>query len=253
MGTVLSGGQKQRVVIARALYRQPSILLLDEATSHLDVEREKMVNVAFGTMRVTRIIIAHRPETIRMSGSVLALEQGKIVKADAVYWSKTIEDQWSHSEEYIARRSPALEGAIASEESRNRNKRHNGLEAAERGRAKFYSQHCKRSSRKPCSSVNHPPGDNSPVTVETMSESHLPEARFAIHPPAAEKDIWSAGDQDRPHVATRHSEPESDQNALTGRDKPLSHLGDARADRRRVWATIAMALPMYFLLISICI
>jgi ATP-binding cassette subfamily B protein RaxB len=78
MGTVLSGGQKQRVVIARALYRQPSILLLDEATSHLDVEREKMVNVAFGATRVTRIVIAHRPETIRMSGRVFALEQGKI-------------------------------------------------------------------------------------------------------------------------------------------------------------------------------
>jgi ATP-binding cassette subfamily B protein RaxB len=78
MGTVLSGGQKQRVVIARALYRQPSILLLDEATSHLDIEREKLVNVAFGEMQITRIVIAHRPETIRMSGRVVALEQGKI-------------------------------------------------------------------------------------------------------------------------------------------------------------------------------
>ncbi|HZH51143.1 MAG TPA: peptidase domain-containing ABC transporter [Microvirga sp.] len=78
MGTVLSGGQKQRVVIARALYRQPSILLLDEATSHLDVERERLVNAAFGKMRITRIVIAHRPETIRMSGRVVCLEQGRI-------------------------------------------------------------------------------------------------------------------------------------------------------------------------------
>jgi ATP-binding cassette subfamily B protein RaxB len=82
MGTVLSGGQKQRVVIARALYRKPSILLLDEATSHLDVEREKMVNTAFAALRVTRVVIAHRPETIRMSGNVVALEQGKIFRAD---------------------------------------------------------------------------------------------------------------------------------------------------------------------------
>jgi ABC-type bacteriocin/lantibiotic exporter with double-glycine peptidase domain len=78
MGTVLSGGQKQRVVIARALYRQPSILLLDEATSHLDIDREKQVNVSFGEMQITRIVIAHRPETIRMSGRVVTLEQGRI-------------------------------------------------------------------------------------------------------------------------------------------------------------------------------
>ncbi|RDI52599.1 peptidase domain-containing ABC transporter [Microvirga subterranea] len=84
MGTVLSGGQKQRVVIARALYRQPSILLLDEATSHLDIEREKLVNNAFGKMRITRIVIAHRPETIRMSGRVIALDHGKILQHHAV-------------------------------------------------------------------------------------------------------------------------------------------------------------------------
>ncbi len=78
MGTVLSGGQKQRVVIARALYRRPSILLLDEATSHLDVERERLVNAAFGGIRITRIVIAHRPETIRMSERVVMLEQGKV-------------------------------------------------------------------------------------------------------------------------------------------------------------------------------
>jgi len=78
MGTVLSGGQKQRVLIARALYRQPSILLLDEATSHLDVDREKSVNSAISATQVTRIIIAHRPETIRSADRVIRLDQGKV-------------------------------------------------------------------------------------------------------------------------------------------------------------------------------
>lgn len=78
MGTVLSGGQKQRVLLARALYRQPVILLLDEATSHLDVEREKEVNAAIRNRHMTRVIVAHRPETIRSADRVIMLEHGKI-------------------------------------------------------------------------------------------------------------------------------------------------------------------------------
>ena len=78
MGTVLSGGQKQRVLIARALYRRPGILLLDEATSHLDVEREKAVNATLRRMFLTRIVIAHRPETIRAADRIVTLEAGKL-------------------------------------------------------------------------------------------------------------------------------------------------------------------------------
>lgn len=83
MGTVLSGGQKQRVLIARALYREPGLLLLDEATSHLDVERERAVNEAIRGAPMTRIAIAHRPDTIRAAGRVIRLEAGRLVSADA--------------------------------------------------------------------------------------------------------------------------------------------------------------------------
>ena len=75
MGTVLSGGQKQRLLIARALYRQPGVLLLDEATSHLDVTNEKLVSAAIRATKLTRIIIAHRPETIRSADRVINLEE----------------------------------------------------------------------------------------------------------------------------------------------------------------------------------
>ena len=78
MGTVLSGGQKQRVLIARALYRRPSILFLDEATSHLDVQRENAVSEAIRTTSITRVIVAHRPETIRSADRVIALNKGKL-------------------------------------------------------------------------------------------------------------------------------------------------------------------------------
>jgi ATP-binding cassette subfamily B protein RaxB len=81
MGTVLSGGQKQRVLIARALYRQPGILLLDEATSHLDIEREKAINTALRAARMTRVVIAHRPETIRASDRTVTIVNGEIAGA----------------------------------------------------------------------------------------------------------------------------------------------------------------------------
>ena len=80
IGTTLSGGQKQRVLLARALYKQPKILVLDEATSHLDVMNERAVNDAIKDMKLTRIIVAHRPETIAMATRVVVLDRGKAVR-----------------------------------------------------------------------------------------------------------------------------------------------------------------------------
>jgi len=80
MGSSLSGGQRQRILMARALYRRPMLLILDEATSHLDVERERLVNTAVGALELTRIIVAHRPETIASADRVLLMEGGRIVR-----------------------------------------------------------------------------------------------------------------------------------------------------------------------------
>jgi ATP-binding cassette, subfamily B, bacterial CvaB/MchF/RaxB len=73
MGTGLSGGQKQRVLLARALYKRPNILFLDEATSHLDTNAELLVNQAIKKLSMTRITIAHRPQTLEMTDRLIIL------------------------------------------------------------------------------------------------------------------------------------------------------------------------------------
>ncbi|CAH0253615.1 Toxin RTX-I translocation ATP-binding protein [Massilia sp. Bi118] len=83
IGTGLSGGQKQRILLARALYKNPKLLVLDEATSHLDVWNEKSVNNAIKKIAMTRIIVAHRPETIQMAERIIVLQSGVIVQDDA--------------------------------------------------------------------------------------------------------------------------------------------------------------------------
>jgi ATP-binding cassette subfamily B protein RaxB len=79
VGIGISGGQKQRVLLARALYREPRILVLDEATSHLDLRNEQSVNEAVRAMRLTRVVVAHRPETIAMADRVVSMAGGRIV------------------------------------------------------------------------------------------------------------------------------------------------------------------------------
>ena len=80
MGSFLSGGQKQRLLLARALYRNPRILILDEATSHLDVVSERLVSAAVRKLKLTTLIIAHRPETIAAADRVLLMDGGRIVQ-----------------------------------------------------------------------------------------------------------------------------------------------------------------------------
>lgn len=77
MGSALSGGQKQRIILARALYRKPRALLLDEATSHLDVSSERAVSSQLSRLDMTRVIIAHRPETILSADRVIRIENGR--------------------------------------------------------------------------------------------------------------------------------------------------------------------------------
>ena len=82
LGMGLSGGQRQRVLLARALYRRPRILFMDEGTSNLDVAKEREVNAALARLKITRVVIAHRPETIAVADRVVVFEGGRIGEDD---------------------------------------------------------------------------------------------------------------------------------------------------------------------------
>ncbi|HEY0014375.1 MAG TPA: peptidase domain-containing ABC transporter [Allosphingosinicella sp.] len=79
MGSTLSGGQLQRILLARALYRRPRLLVMDEGTAHLDAAHEARVNEAIASMGITRIVIAHRRETLAAAERVVVLDGGRIL------------------------------------------------------------------------------------------------------------------------------------------------------------------------------
>lgn len=89
MGDKLSGGQRQRLILARALYKQPKILMLDEATSHLDNETEVRINKHLKLLKISKIIIAHRAESIRQADKIIEIKQGKAVDVTDAYFNQS--------------------------------------------------------------------------------------------------------------------------------------------------------------------
>jgi ATP-binding cassette, subfamily B, bacterial len=82
-GHGLSQGQKQRLLIARVVYKQPSILILDEATSSLDANNEKVIveNLSSFFKDKTVIVVAHRLSTVKNADKIVVLESGKITES----------------------------------------------------------------------------------------------------------------------------------------------------------------------------
>jgi ATP-binding cassette subfamily B protein len=79
-GASLSGGQRQRLALARALVHRPRVLILDEATSSLDAVTEARIQASLGSLRSTRVVIAHRLSTVRQADLILVMDGGKIVE-----------------------------------------------------------------------------------------------------------------------------------------------------------------------------
>ncbi|MCU0518167.1 MAG: NHLP bacteriocin export ABC transporter permease/ATPase subunit [Oscillatoria sp. Prado101] len=79
-GTNISGGQRQRLLIARALVLKPKILIFDEATSALDNRTQATVSESLESLRVTRIVVAHRLSTIRHADRIYVIVAGEVVQ-----------------------------------------------------------------------------------------------------------------------------------------------------------------------------
>lgn len=78
----LSGGEVQRLAIARALLSRAAIMLLDEPTSATDPQTERALRSALQDDAAgrTRLIVAHRLDTIRHAEQILVLCEGRIVQ-----------------------------------------------------------------------------------------------------------------------------------------------------------------------------
>ncbi len=96
-GSGISGGQKQRLLLARAIYRRAPVLLLDEATSHLDIATEIAVNQNIAAMKQTRILIAHRPNTIASADRVINVGVDQCETSSATAVAKSLEPTATNS------------------------------------------------------------------------------------------------------------------------------------------------------------
>jgi ABC-type bacteriocin/lantibiotic exporter with double-glycine peptidase domain len=80
--TNLSGGQRQRLELARTLLAQPPILILDEATSSLDPIIEERIKKNLTNYVATKIVIAHRFNTIHDAQTLYLLDKGQLVNTN---------------------------------------------------------------------------------------------------------------------------------------------------------------------------
>jgi ATP-binding cassette subfamily B protein len=82
-GDSISLGQKQIVAFMRAVLRDPEILILDEATANIDTVTEQLLEGILKKLPVTttKVIIAHRLNTIENADDIFFVNGGTITEA----------------------------------------------------------------------------------------------------------------------------------------------------------------------------
>jgi len=82
-GDGISLGQKQLIAFMRAVLRDPEVLILDEATANIDTVTEQLLEDILNKLpkTTTRIIIAHRLNTIENADVIYFVNAGEVIRA----------------------------------------------------------------------------------------------------------------------------------------------------------------------------
>ena len=85
-GDAISLGQKQLIAFMRAVLRDPEILILDEATANIDTVTEQQLEQILGKLpqSTTKVIIAHRLNTIANADEIFFINSGEIIPAGSM-------------------------------------------------------------------------------------------------------------------------------------------------------------------------
>jgi ATP-binding cassette subfamily B protein len=83
VGDGISLGQKQLIAFMRAVLRKPELLILDEATANIDTVTEQLLDSILKKLprSTTRVIIAHRLNTIENADEIFFVNTGKVIRA----------------------------------------------------------------------------------------------------------------------------------------------------------------------------
>jgi ATP-binding cassette subfamily B protein len=86
VGDSVSLGQKQIIAFMRAVLRDPEILILDEATANIDTVTEQQLEQILDKLpsSTTKVIIAHRLNTIANADEIFFINSGEIVPAGSM-------------------------------------------------------------------------------------------------------------------------------------------------------------------------